>query len=190
MFGKDRPVALTLLDIEPCLGAVEGVVMELEDCAYPLLHSLCSLSPSQPPRPCMGGCTTLHHDSLHWTLCAPLPLLALTIFLCAMLCTGCLLLQVWWELRTPWRPSTRSISPSWWVPSLDVMEWSARICWQRMPPFSRSRERQSTLSPLGMSRCVCVCVCVCVLCWVFGCPEEYAPSRLSWFPFLFSWITC
>ena len=40
MFGPDRPVTLTLLDIEPCMGAVHGVVMELEDCAYPLLKSV------------------------------------------------------------------------------------------------------------------------------------------------------
>ncbi len=37
MLGKDQPVILQLLDITPALGAVRGVVMELEDCAFPLL---------------------------------------------------------------------------------------------------------------------------------------------------------
>lgn len=33
----DRPVELRLLEIEPALPALEGVVMELDDCAFPLL---------------------------------------------------------------------------------------------------------------------------------------------------------
>ena len=37
MLGKDQPVILQLLDITPALPAVNGVVMELEDCAFPLL---------------------------------------------------------------------------------------------------------------------------------------------------------
>jgi malate dehydrogenase len=37
MFGEDQPVVLRLLEIEPALGALEGVVMELDDCAFPLL---------------------------------------------------------------------------------------------------------------------------------------------------------
>ena len=37
MLGKDQPVILQLLDITPALGAVKGVVMELEDCAFGLL---------------------------------------------------------------------------------------------------------------------------------------------------------
>ena len=37
MLGKDQPVILQLLDITPALGAVKGVVMELDDCAFPLL---------------------------------------------------------------------------------------------------------------------------------------------------------
>ncbi|HLU42566.1 MAG TPA: malate dehydrogenase [Microthrixaceae bacterium] len=37
MLGKDQPVALQLLEITPALGALEGVAMELEDCAFPLL---------------------------------------------------------------------------------------------------------------------------------------------------------
>ena len=37
MLGKDQPVILQLLVIAPALDALKGVVMELEDCAFPLL---------------------------------------------------------------------------------------------------------------------------------------------------------
>lgn len=37
LLGKEQPVILQLLDITPALAAVRGVVMELEDCAFPLL---------------------------------------------------------------------------------------------------------------------------------------------------------
>ena len=37
MLGPDQPVILHLLEITPALGALQGVVMELEDCAFPLL---------------------------------------------------------------------------------------------------------------------------------------------------------
>ena len=37
MLGKDQPVILQLLEITPALKALEGVAMELEDCAFPLL---------------------------------------------------------------------------------------------------------------------------------------------------------
>ncbi|MFA6444235.1 MAG: malate dehydrogenase [Sterolibacterium sp.] len=37
MLGKDQPVILQLLEITPSLAALKGVVMELEDCAFPLL---------------------------------------------------------------------------------------------------------------------------------------------------------
>jgi malate dehydrogenase len=37
MLGKDQPVILQLLDLTQALPAVKGVVMELEDCAFPLL---------------------------------------------------------------------------------------------------------------------------------------------------------
>lgn len=37
MLGPDQPVILQLLEITPALGALEGVVMELDDCAFPLL---------------------------------------------------------------------------------------------------------------------------------------------------------
>jgi malate dehydrogenase len=40
MFGPDQPVALRLIEIEPGMGALGGVVMELDDCAFPLLHSI------------------------------------------------------------------------------------------------------------------------------------------------------
>jgi malate dehydrogenase len=37
LLGPDQPVELRLLEITPALKALEGVVMELDDCAYPLL---------------------------------------------------------------------------------------------------------------------------------------------------------
>ncbi|MAE39620.1 MAG: malate dehydrogenase [Psychrobacter sp.] len=37
MLGKDQPVILNLLEITPALDALKGVVMELQDCAFPLL---------------------------------------------------------------------------------------------------------------------------------------------------------
>src|SRR5579864_3808638 len=37
MLGPDQPVVLRLLEIEPAMGALAGVVMELDDCAFPLL---------------------------------------------------------------------------------------------------------------------------------------------------------
>ncbi len=37
MLGKDQPVILHLLEITPALDALKGVVMELDDCAFPLL---------------------------------------------------------------------------------------------------------------------------------------------------------
>lgn len=40
MLGKDQPVILQLLEITPALGALGGVVMELNDCAFPLLHGV------------------------------------------------------------------------------------------------------------------------------------------------------
>ena len=40
MLGDDQPVILHLLEITPALGALEGVVMELNDCAFPLLQSI------------------------------------------------------------------------------------------------------------------------------------------------------
>src|SRR3954462_15071688 len=37
LLGPDQPIILQLLEITPALGALNGVVMELEDCAFPLL---------------------------------------------------------------------------------------------------------------------------------------------------------
>ena len=37
LLGADQPVVLRLLEIEPGMKALEGVVMELDDCAFPLL---------------------------------------------------------------------------------------------------------------------------------------------------------
>lgn len=38
MFGKDTKVNLNLLELEQALPALEGVKMELDDCAFPLLN--------------------------------------------------------------------------------------------------------------------------------------------------------
>ncbi|WP_372863985.1 malate dehydrogenase [Spongiibacter sp.] len=40
MLGDDQPVILQLLDITPALDALQGVKMELEDCAFPLLSGV------------------------------------------------------------------------------------------------------------------------------------------------------
>lgn len=40
VFGKDQPLILHLLDIPPMIGVLEGVVMELADCALPLLRQV------------------------------------------------------------------------------------------------------------------------------------------------------
>jgi malate dehydrogenase len=40
LLGDDQPVVLRLLDIEPAMAALEGVVMELEDGAHPLLAGI------------------------------------------------------------------------------------------------------------------------------------------------------
>ena len=40
MFGPDQPVALHLIEIPPALPALEGVAMELDDCAFPLLQDI------------------------------------------------------------------------------------------------------------------------------------------------------
>src|SRR5712692_6372806 len=38
LLGPNQPVILQLLEIEPAMKALEGVAMELDDCAFPLLH--------------------------------------------------------------------------------------------------------------------------------------------------------
>lgn len=40
MLGDDQPVVLQMLEITPALGALEGVAMELDDCAFPLLAGM------------------------------------------------------------------------------------------------------------------------------------------------------
>ncbi|MEP0201939.1 MAG: malate dehydrogenase [Halioglobus sp.] len=40
MLGDDQPVILQLLDITPAMDALEGVRMELDDCAFPLLEGV------------------------------------------------------------------------------------------------------------------------------------------------------
>ena len=40
MLGADQPVILQLLEITPALDALRGVVMELEDCAFPLVQGI------------------------------------------------------------------------------------------------------------------------------------------------------
>ena len=40
MFGPDQPVILHLIEIEPALPTLRGVVMELQDCAFPLLKGI------------------------------------------------------------------------------------------------------------------------------------------------------
>ena len=40
LFGPDQPVVLRLLEIEPAMRALEGVVMELDDCAFPLVSAI------------------------------------------------------------------------------------------------------------------------------------------------------
>src|SRR5664279_3809441 len=40
LLGPDQPVILSLLEITPALGALEGVAMELDDCAFPLLAGI------------------------------------------------------------------------------------------------------------------------------------------------------
>src|SRR5947207_5539897 len=40
VFGADQPIALHLIEIPAVLEALKGVVMELHDCAFPLLHSI------------------------------------------------------------------------------------------------------------------------------------------------------
>jgi len=40
MLGADQPVILQLLEIPPAMGALSGVVMELDDCAFPLVEQI------------------------------------------------------------------------------------------------------------------------------------------------------
>src|SRR4029079_778439 len=40
LLGPDQPVILRMLEIEPAMKALEGVAMELDDCAFPLLAGI------------------------------------------------------------------------------------------------------------------------------------------------------
>ncbi len=40
MLGDDQPVILQLLEVTPALEALDGVAMELDDCAFPLLAGI------------------------------------------------------------------------------------------------------------------------------------------------------
>jgi len=40
MLGKDQPIILQLLEITPALDALNGVIMEIEDCAFPLVRGI------------------------------------------------------------------------------------------------------------------------------------------------------
>ncbi|MFK7909909.1 MAG: malate dehydrogenase [Akkermansiaceae bacterium] len=44
MFGPDQPVNLRLIEIEPGMKALQGVIMELDDCAFPLLNGITATS--------------------------------------------------------------------------------------------------------------------------------------------------
>lgn len=44
LFGPDQPVNLHLIEIEPAMPALKGVVMELRDCAFPLLQDIVATS--------------------------------------------------------------------------------------------------------------------------------------------------
>jgi malate dehydrogenase len=44
LLGPDQPIVLRLLEVEPAMKALEGVVMELDDCAFPLLSDVVATS--------------------------------------------------------------------------------------------------------------------------------------------------
>ncbi len=48
MLGQDQPIILQMLEIPPALGALKGVAMELDDCAFPLLAGMvCTDQPNE-----------------------------------------------------------------------------------------------------------------------------------------------
>jgi len=53
LFGPKQPVALRILEIPPALPAAAGVIMELNDAAFPLLHSI---DASDDPNVAFDGC--------------------------------------------------------------------------------------------------------------------------------------
>lgn len=40
MFGPDQPIAITLLEIPPLEANLHGIMMEIKDCAFPLVHEV------------------------------------------------------------------------------------------------------------------------------------------------------
>lgn len=40
LFGKEQPIILSLIDLKNSLGSLEGLLMELKDCAFPLLEDI------------------------------------------------------------------------------------------------------------------------------------------------------
>jgi len=44
LLGEDQPIVLRLLEIEPAMKVLDGVVMELDDCAFPLVHDIVATS--------------------------------------------------------------------------------------------------------------------------------------------------
>ena len=40
VFGEEQPLILSLLDIEPAMGVLGGLGMELDDCAFPLVKKI------------------------------------------------------------------------------------------------------------------------------------------------------
>ena len=40
MLGPDQPVVLRLLEIPPAMDALRGVIMEIDDCAFPLVQGI------------------------------------------------------------------------------------------------------------------------------------------------------
>lgn len=47
VFGPDQPLILQLLDIEPMMGVLEGVAMEIDDCAFPLVKGVVTTADPQ-----------------------------------------------------------------------------------------------------------------------------------------------
>src|SRR6202521_2100285 len=47
LLGPDQPIVLRMLEIEPAMKALEGVAMELDDCAFPLLHDVVATSTTE-----------------------------------------------------------------------------------------------------------------------------------------------
>src|SRR6204780_2444542 len=44
LLGEDQPIVLRLLEIDPAMRVLEGVVMEIDDCAFPLIHDIVATS--------------------------------------------------------------------------------------------------------------------------------------------------